>query len=157
MDTTDYEDWSQSAMVELSVAKVLCVYGIYHVCHPSPYRHTIVGFFSRAIACIILPSSHAATLVYPRLASAASISASSHSASTNYSFVRSFVLSRLAVSYPVPHHRPSLGLIRHYLLFARRSLSCTLSVVIVLLQARLQSCLWSYISRVQTTLNRKIS
>ena len=42
--------------------------------HPSPYLHAIVGFFKRAIACIRLPadysrlpSSHAATLAYPRL------------------------------------------------------------------------------------------
>ena len=28
--------------------------------HPSPNRHAIVGFFMRAIACIMFPSSHAA-------------------------------------------------------------------------------------------------
>ena len=58
---------------------MLCLYIVYHVYHPSPYLHAIVGFFKRAIACIRLPSSHAATLAYPRLASVASISASSHS------------------------------------------------------------------------------
>ena len=58
---------------------MLCLYFVYHVYHPSPYRHAIVGFFKRAIACIRLPSSHAATLAYPRLASVASIIASSHS------------------------------------------------------------------------------
>ena len=30
---------------------MLCIYDIYHLCHPSPYRHAIVGFFRRAIAC----------------------------------------------------------------------------------------------------------
>ena len=47
--------------------------------YPSPYLHAIVGFLSRAIACIMFPSSHAAAFVYPLLASVASIIASSHS------------------------------------------------------------------------------
>ena len=32
--------------------------------HPSPNRHAIVGVFIRAIACIISPSSHAASGAY---------------------------------------------------------------------------------------------
>ena len=47
--------------------------------HPSPNRHAIVGFFMRAIACIMFPSSHAAVGAYPRLDAVSSIIASSHS------------------------------------------------------------------------------
>ena len=85
---------------------MLCLYIVYHVYHPSPYLHAIVGFFKRAIACIRLPSSHAATLAYPRLASVASISASSHSLAprrlispSSSSIVPRVVLLKLYFSY----------------------------------------------------------
>ena len=47
--------------------------------HPSPNRHAIVGFFMRAIACIMFPSSHAAVGAYPRLDAVSFIIASSYS------------------------------------------------------------------------------